>query len=144
MEIPYGDRLGTSVRGCRRRSVKGESHGAIRLPPTLRKKPRRIGPPCVVVSAESWATLYNRVGVVKRHLDPRRVLTFPFVEGFGVALGVAVALLMRPRPAFRILRWTFGSTNHLSGHSTSDHDSLFRLPILSVRGLWNLRRGQPR
>ena len=27
-----------------------------------------------------WATLYNRVGVVKRHVDRRRVLTFPFVE----------------------------------------------------------------
>ena len=28
------------------------------------------------------ATLYNRVGVVKRHVDQRRVLVFPFVEGF--------------------------------------------------------------
>src|SRR5437868_9313052 len=29
-----------------------------------------------------WPTLYNRVGVVKRHLDPRRVLTFLFVGRF--------------------------------------------------------------
>jgi hypothetical protein len=36
--------------------------------------------------------------------------------------------LMLPRLAFRILRWKLGSTNHLSGHATSDHDSLFELP----------------
>src|SRR5258708_40281791 len=63
-----------------------------------------------------YRTLYNRIGVVKRHVDPREVLTFLFVEGFGVAVALGVALLMRPGPAFRILRWTFGSTNHLSGH----------------------------
>jgi branched-subunit amino acid ABC-type transport system permease component len=62
------------------------------------------------------ATLYNLVGVVKRHVDARRVLTFLFVEGFGVAVALGVALLMRPRPAFRILRWKISSTNHLSGH----------------------------
>jgi hypothetical protein len=32
--------------------------------------------------SEAWATLYNRVGVVKRHLNPRRVLTYLFVERF--------------------------------------------------------------
>ena len=69
--------------------------------------------------AKGWATLYNRVGVVKRHLDPREVLKFLFVEGFGFVLALGCcfcSLLMRPRPAFRILRWKFGSTNHLSGH----------------------------
>jgi hypothetical protein len=40
-------------------------------------------------NANEWGTLYNRVGVVKRHVDRRKVWTFPFVEGFGVALGVA-------------------------------------------------------
>src|SRR5271157_4879335 len=78
------------------------------------------GPPSITVSALSRDTCTGEG------------FDFPFVEGFGfaVALGVAfaVALLMRPRPAFRILRWKFGSTNHLSGHSISDHDSLFRLP----------------
>src|ERR1700730_7682601 len=39
---------------------------------------------CVIVQAEGWATLYNRIGVVKRHVDPREVLTFLFGEGFGV------------------------------------------------------------
>jgi|CZKH01.1.fsa_nt_gi hypothetical protein len=29
------------------RSVKGEAHGAISLPPTLREKPRRMGHPAV-------------------------------------------------------------------------------------------------
>ena len=27
--------------------------------------------------ANEWGTLYNRVGVVKRHVDRRKVLTFP-------------------------------------------------------------------
>ena len=107
--------------------MKGEAHGAISLPPTLREKPRRMGHPLYGLPSEGWATLYNRVGVVKRHVDQRRVLVFPFVEGFGVALGWLL-LLMRPRPTFRIVRWKLGSTNHLSGHGRSDHDSLFRLP----------------
>jgi hypothetical protein len=48
----------------------------------------------VCQTGQTWGTLYNRVGIVKRHVDPRRVLTFLFVEGFGfgVALGVAFAL----------------------------------------------------
>src|SRR5271157_345845 len=55
------------------------------------------GAPTVWVSSEGWATLYNRVGVVKRHVDQRRVLVFPFVEGFGVALGVAFAHATKAR-----------------------------------------------
>jgi hypothetical protein len=31
-------------------------------------------------TADEWGTLYNRVGVVKRHLGRRRFLVFPFVE----------------------------------------------------------------
>ena len=77
---------------------------------------------------EGWATLYNRVGVVKRHLV-REGFVFPFVESFCL-LAVALCFAHRPRPAFRILRWKLGSTSHLSGPCTSDHDSLFRLPAL--------------
>src|SRR5208283_2248710 len=38
---------------------------------------------------QMWATLYNRVGVVKRHYDQRRFLSFPFVEDFAFVLAVA-------------------------------------------------------
>jgi hypothetical protein len=36
--------------------VKGEDHGAISLPPTLRKKPRRMGQPLGGLPSEGWAT----------------------------------------------------------------------------------------
>jgi hypothetical protein len=42
-----------------------------------------------VSKSETWGTLYNRVGVVKRHVDRSKVLTFPFVEGFGFAVALA-------------------------------------------------------
>ena len=69
------------------------------LLPTSRK-PQDVGHPhsffrtitaCVNYAhyPETWATLYNRVGVVKRHVDRRRVFDFPFVEGFGVAVAFA-------------------------------------------------------
>jgi len=79
---------------------------------------------------QTWATLYNRAGVVKRHFDRRKVLTFPSLAVLVLVwlLVLLLFLLTRPRLAFRISRWTLGSTNHLFGHSTSDHDSLFRLP----------------
>jgi len=78
---------------------------------------------------DTWATIYNRVGVVKRHLGRRRFLSFPFVESFCFCSCCRSCLaLIAPRLALRILRWKFGSTNHLSGHSSSDHDSLFELP----------------
>src|SRR3974390_3289975 len=78
---------------------------------------------------DTWATIYNRVGVVKRHLGRRRFLSFPFVEGFCFCSGPCFCFsLMPPRLAFRILRWKFGSTNHLSGLTLADHDSLFELP----------------
>ena len=92
---------------------------------------RRTGHPLPMVMptrSKAWATLYNRVGVVKRHVDSRRVLTFPSWKVWVLLLVLRLFLLMRPRPAFRIARWKLGSTNHLSGHFTSDHDSLFRLP----------------
>ena len=50
--------------------------------------------------ANVWGTLYNRVGVVKRHVDLRRVLTFLFVEGFGVALGVVLAFAHATKARF--------------------------------------------
>ena len=43
----------------------------------------------IAKSAIEWGTLYNRVGVVKRHVDRSKVLTFPFVEGFGFAVALA-------------------------------------------------------
>jgi hypothetical protein len=49
-------------------------------------------------------------------------------------LFLPLLLLIRPRLAFRIARWNIGSTNHLSDHFTSDHDSLFELPDLSRGG----------
>jgi hypothetical protein len=51
---------------------------------------------------------------------------FPFVEGFvfDVAFGSCSSTKARcENPAVET-----GSTNHLSGHRTSDHDSLSRLP----------------
>src|SRR3974390_941573 len=81
---------------------------------------------------DTWATLYNRVGVVKGHVYLRRFLSFPFVESFCFCSCCRSCLaLIAPRLALRILRWKFGSTNHLSGHSSSDHDSLFELPGFS-------------
>jgi len=38
------------------RGVKGQAHGAISLPPTLRKKPRRMGHPLFGLPSEGWAT----------------------------------------------------------------------------------------
>ncbi|SPE44742.1 hypothetical protein SBA7_50016 [Candidatus Sulfotelmatobacter sp. SbA7] len=71
--------------------------------PTLREKHAKDGAP-----------IYNRVGVVKRHVDRRRVLVFPSWKV--LVLLLVLSLLIQPRPAFRILRWKLGSTNHLSGH----------------------------
>jgi hypothetical protein len=52
--------------------------------------------------SDAWATLYNRIGVVKRHFNRPKVFSFSFVEGFEFGVAVAfVSLLMRPRPAFQ-------------------------------------------
>ncbi len=70
----------------------------------------------------SGATLYDGVGAVKRHVDVasreglalfllRRSSSFIFDQGSLVNRAV-----------------DSGSTNHLFGHSTSDHDSFFRHP----------------
>ena len=81
-----------------------------------------------------WATLYNRVGVVKGHVELRRFLFFPFVESFCFCPCRCFCLsLIAPRLAYRILRWKLGSTNHLSGLTVSDHDSLCELPDASGR-----------
>src|SRR5882762_4641773 len=87
--------------------VKGSRYGKAIRRPTLQQFSEKCrhdsGPeseahehsPSVVlvpaeIKSEGWATLYNRVGVVKRHVDQRKVLTFPFVEGFGVAVVLAI------------------------------------------------------
>jgi len=68
-----------------------------------------------------WATLYNRVGVVKRHFeragdDPAAVesrlpvLMFPSQKVLVLVL-LLFSCSFRPRPAFRIARWKTGSTN---------------------------------
>ena len=46
----------------------------------IRRDSRRKSPPRQ--RKAGWATLYNRVGVVKRHVEWRRFLSFPFVESF--------------------------------------------------------------
>src|SRR5271157_275981 len=75
------------------------------------------GPPSITVSALSRDTWTSE--------------GFWFFPSWKVlVLLLVLLLLMRPRPAFRIARWKLGSTNHLSGHCRSDHDSLFRLPDL--------------
>jgi hypothetical protein len=51
-----------------------------------------VGSLCLTLSQkqeERWGTLYNRVGVVKRHVDQRRFCFFSFVEGFVFAVAVA-------------------------------------------------------
>jgi hypothetical protein len=45
--------------------------------------------------AQRWATLYNRVGVVKRHVEHSKGLTFPFVEVFGFGVAFAHATMAR-------------------------------------------------
>jgi len=72
---------------------------------------------------------------------------FPLVEGFGVAVAVAVAVGFDGGFDVAVVFCSFdqgsllesrggktGSTNHLSDHFTSDHDSLFELPDLSRGG----------
>src|SRR5271157_504715 len=84
----------------------------------LERKPKpKGGPPSITVSALSRDTWTSE--------------GFWFFPSWKVlVLLLVLLLLMRPRPAFRIARWKLGSTNHLSGHCRSDHDSLFRLPDL--------------
>jgi len=53
--------------------------------------------------SKARATLYNRVGVVKRHFDRSKVLIFPFVEVLGLLL--LLFLLINQGPLCRILRW---------------------------------------
>src|ERR1019366_3026676 len=80
---------------------------------------------------EMWATLYNRVGVVKRHVDRRRVLFFPFVEGFGFGVAVDFGFAFCSCDQGPLLE-SCGGRNWFHQPSirslTSDHDSLFRLP----------------
>jgi hypothetical protein len=57
-----------------------------------------------VNSSAGWATLYNRIGVVKRHVERQRVLSFPFVESLCFCRCSSLSL-MPPRLAFRIPGW---------------------------------------
>ena len=77
--------------------------------------------------------IYNRVGVVKRHLQRRRFLFFPFVEDFVFAVALAFVFAHATKARLQNPAVELGSTNHLSDHSTSDHDSLFELPDSSGR-----------
>src|ERR1700674_3749755 len=90
--------------------------------PPLRKRPRKDGAPSITVSALSRDTSNAPVAIPRPASVLASGFAFPLVEGFAVAFAF---LLIRPRLAFRIVRWKTGSTNHLSGHLTSDHDSLF-------------------
>ncbi len=107
----------------------------------LKKIPRgrRLWNPTLAQkAAQGWGTLYNRVGVVKGHFErasgdsaacERSRLRFWFSLRRRFWFWCCFCfLLIRPRLAFRIVRWKTGSTNHLSGHLTSDRDSLFELP----------------
>jgi len=53
---------------------------------------------------------------------------FPFVGGFD--FGVALEFCSLTKARFEDPAVELGSTNHLSGLATSDHDSLFRFPAL--------------
>jgi hypothetical protein len=56
-----------------------------------------------MIRNEDWATLYNRVGGVKRHLDGSKVFDFSFRSVLGLLL--LLLLLMNQGPLCRILRW---------------------------------------
>ena len=83
----------------------------------------RCGPPSITVSALSRDTCS-----VRRDLG----FDLPFAEDF--VFGVAFCLLIAQGPLSESRGGHFfGSTSHLFGHRTSDHDSLFRLPDPSGR-----------
>jgi len=83
----------------------------------LIRTPRMSGAPSITVSALSRDTS-SAEGFA---------FDFPFVEGF--AFGVAFAFCScHQGPLAESRGGSFGSTSHLFGHCTSDHDSLFRLP----------------
>src|SRR5437879_5542984 len=69
------------------------------------------------------ATLYDGVGSVKRHLDCARrgARFFPFFPERIFSLSCISTKARFVNPAVET-----GSTNHLFGHRTSDHDSFFR------------------
>lgn len=50
-----------------------------------------------------WATLYNRIGVVKRHLRRRRFLFFPSWEVFVFVLAFAFAFRSSTKARFQNL-----------------------------------------
>ena len=102
----------------RPRDIRKDRYAKDILDPRLASKER----------TRTWATLYNRVGVVKRHFHCRKDFSFPFVEGFAFGVAFAFALRSSTKARFQNPAVELGSTSHLFGHSTSDHDSLFRLP----------------
>jgi hypothetical protein len=83
------------------------------------------GAPSITVSALSRDTSSAPVAIPRLASVLASGFAFPLVEGFGVAF---VFCSFDQGSLFRIVQWKTGSTNHLSGHLTSDHDSLFELP----------------
>src|SRR5271157_2012029 len=61
-----------------------------------------------------WGTVYNRVGVVKRHFQRPQGFDFPFVEGFDFGVAFAFAFCScHQGPLTESCGGTTGSTNHL-------------------------------
>jgi hypothetical protein len=75
---------------------------AQKLSPTLRQNRAKGWGNPKLVFWKGWATLYNRVGVVKRHLDRLKVLCFPFVE---ILVLLLVFCSSDQSSLFRITRW---------------------------------------
>ncbi len=67
------------------------------------------------------ATLYEGVGSVKRHLEFTSLGTCFFLPRRSFSLSC-----ISTKARFLNLAVDSGSTNHLFGHRSSDHDSFFR------------------
>jgi hypothetical protein len=68
------------------------------------------------------ATLYDGVGSVKRHFD----CTSRWARFFFLPDGIFSLSCISTKARFVNPAVETGSTNHLFGHRTSDHDSFFR------------------
>jgi len=91
--------------------------------PTLQN--RGLGTRKLILGFTVWATLYEGVGSVKRHFGctSREGSFFSSPERiFSLSFSCCISTKARfVNPAVET-----GSTNHLFGHRTSDHDSFFR------------------
>jgi hypothetical protein len=76
----------------------------------------------VQIGRKGPATLYDVVGSVKRHLE------FANHGRFASCFPKPDLPLISTKARFVNLAAETGSTNHLFGHRTSDHDSFFRHP----------------